>query len=200
MGTQNYTIKQGETWRRVLRWEQGIFVYKPISAISQAAPVAITATTHGMVDGWRFAVSNVVGMLDINAKKEPPDEQTEYHIAKVVTADIVEINRVNSLAFKPYTSGGVIRYHPPVDLSGYTARMQFRKSIKDATALHSLTTENGGITLNNTTKTITLLIPKVDTELFTFNTAVYDLELVSTGNEVAIPVSGDIEIEKNVTR
>jgi len=200
MGTQNYTIKQGETWRRVLRWEQGIFTYKPITAISQAAPVQITAVGHGVINGWRFAISNVLGMVEINAKKEPPDEQTEYHVASEVATDTLKINRLNSLGFTAYKSGGVLRYHPPVDLTGYTARMQFRKSAKDATILHSLTTENGGITLDNATKTITLLVPKADTEGFTFTSAVYDLEMVSIGLEVYIPVSGSISIVKNVTR
>ena len=154
MGSQNYTIKQGETWRRVLRWEQGIFVYKTITAITKAAPVRLTAATHGLIDGWRFAVSNVEGMTEINAANEPPDEHTEYHVAAYIDANTVEINKINSLGFTAYKSGGVLRYHPPVVLTGYTARMQFRKSAKDSTVLHSLTTENSGIALDNVTGTI----------------------------------------------
>lgn len=200
MGTQNYVIKQGETWRRVLRWEQGTFVYKPITGITKAAPIRLTVVDHEVLDGWRFAVSNVAGMTNINAKNEPPDEQTEYHIATVINSDTLEINRINSLAFSAYTSGGVIRYHPPVDLTGYTARMQFRKKAKDPTILHSLTTENGGIELDIVNGTIILLVPKADTEEFAFTSAVYDLEMVDAGGEVYIPVSGGITVEKNITR
>lgn len=200
MGTQDYTIKQGETWRRVLRWEQGTFVYKTVTAATATAPVTVTAVDHGLVAGWRFALSNIAGMVNLNAKEEPPNELTEYHTAVVVSSDIVEINDINAKAFPAYISGGVLRYHPPVDLTGYTARMQFRKSAKDAAILLSLTTENGGITVNNSTKTITLLVTKTQTELITYLAAVYDLELINAAGEVTILLSGKITIVLNVTR
>lgn len=198
--TVNFTIRQGETWRRIVRWEQGEFVYKPITGITKAAPAVLTVTGHGLVDGWRGAISNVVGMTEINAKNEPPLDPDEYYKLTVNDANTIEINALNTLGFKPYTSGGILRYRPPVDLDGFTARMSFRKKIKDSVSLFDLTTDNGRIALDNVEKTITLLIQDEDTAEFGFTSAVYDLELVSSGGEVSILLSGQISVVKNVTR
>lgn len=198
-----FQIKQGETWRRVVRWEQGTYVYVPITAIAKVAPVSLTVPNHGLVDNWRFAVSNVEGMTEINAENEPPEE-SEYHRATVVDSNTLEINKVNALGYSTYTAGGIIRYRPPVDLGGFEARMQIRKSAKDATVLFSLesnpSTDPQRIFLDNTFKTITLLITDEETELFTFSGGVYDLELINAGGEVSIILSGSISIVKNVTR
>ncbi len=53
---KDITITRGDTYSLVLRWEVLPFVYKVISAITKAAPASITATGHGLVDGWRAAV------------------------------------------------------------------------------------------------------------------------------------------------
>ena len=85
------------------------------------------------------------------------------------------------------------------NLTGYTARMQIRAKLDSDTVLHSLTTENGGILLDNVTKTITMYIPDETTQTFTFKAAVYDLELIS-GGEVTALASGSITLVREVTR
>lgn len=187
----NLKIYQGSTFRQVLRWESSTKVYVPITNISKSAPVVITAASHAAPLGWRVKVVGAGGMKEIN--------QLDYQTVTDKTTDTVTLNQVNSLGFTTYTSGGVLEYNQPVPLNGYTARMQIRAKLDSDTVLHSLTTENGGILLDNTNKTITMYIADETTQTFTFKAAVYDLELIIAG-EVTALASGSITLVREVTR
>lgn len=187
-----FKLYQGSTFSEILRWESSKKVYKTITGISNAAPCIITSTGHGLPNGWRVKVTNVLGMTEINNTEE-------YYLGTYVDANTVELNAVNSVGYKTYTSGGILEYNQPVDLTGYTARMQIRLKVDDTEIIHELTTENGGITINTSTYTLTLTIPAATTTLFTFTTAVYSLELVS-GSVVTPFVNGTITMYKEVTR
>lgn len=189
----NFKIYQGSTFSEVLRWESSTKVYKPITGITQAAPMVITSTAHGVPIGWRFKVTNVTGMKEINSTEN-------YHVATEVSADSITVNAVNSLGYTAYTSGGVVEYNKPIDLTGYTARMQIREKIDSDIVIHELTTENGGIILNNTDKTITLYISATNTALFNFTSVVYGLELASSLAVVESLATGSISLIKEVTR
>ncbi len=202
----NITIKKGKTFSRILRWESTPFIYKAITGITQAAPAVLTVTSHGLPDGWRLAVLSPGGMREIAAKlpaKGKPPLADQFHQGTVLTSDTIALNDVNSLDFTAYTTGGAIVYYTPIDLDGFTARLQIR-STEEATGdpLVELTTENGGITLDNTAKTITITIAASATEDLEFLTGVYDLELVS---DDATPVvtqllKGSVTVEEEVTR
>jgi hypothetical protein len=88
----------------------------------------------------------------------------------------------------------------PVDISGYTARMQIRKSVTSTDALISLTTENGRISLGGAAGTVTLEIDADDTADFTTFCGVYDLELEASDGTVTRLLEGQIEISREVTR
>jgi hypothetical protein len=85
-----------------------------------------------------------------------------------------------------------------IDLTGYTARMQLRYKIGDAVAVE-LTTENGGITINTTTDTISLNIDADDTEDLSPTCCKYDLELIK-GEVVKRLLYGTVIISAEVTR
>lgn len=188
----NLKIYQGSTFRQVLRWESSTKVYVPITNISKSAPVVITAANHGAPLGWRVKVVGAGGMKEIN--------QLDYQTVTDKTTDTVTLNQVNSLGFTAYTSGGVLEYNQPVSILSYSARMQIREKLDSNTVLHSLTTQNGGIILDNVDKTITILIPYQTTALFNFKAAVYDLELIDANGEVSQLVTGSISLIKEVTR
>lgn len=187
----NLKIYQGSTFRQVLRWESSTKVYVPITNITKSAPVVITAANHAAPLGWRVKVVGAGGMKEIN--------QLDYQTVTDKTTDTVTLNQINSLGFTTYTSGGVLEYNRPVDLTWYTARMQIRAKIDSDTVLHTLTTENGGILLDDVAKTITMYIPDETTQTFTFKAAVYDLEMIS-GGEVTALASGSITLVREVTR
>lgn len=90
----------------------------------------------------------------------------------------------------------------PKPLTGYTARMQLRSSIESETILHSMTTENGGISITALEGKIELTISAPDSTLFDFEEAVYDLELIDTGGsgDVRRLVEGDVALFDEVTR
>ena len=87
-----------------------------------------------------------------------------------------------------------------INLTGYTARMQARRSIGAGSTFINLTTENGGITLGGAAGTITLTISATDTAALTEQSGHYDLEVVSAGGVVTRLLQGEITVSKEVTR
>ena len=89
----------------------------------------------------------------------------------------------------------------PIDITGFTARMQIRQALKDPTPIISLTTENGGIVLGGVTGEIELYISDGDTEAMTIQKGVYDLELeAGGGGDVTRLVEGKVTMSLEVTR
>lgn len=189
----NLKIIQGSTFSQVIRWESSTKVYKTITSITQSAPVVIYASNHGIPAGWRVRVTNVGGMKEINCGTN------DYYIATTTTTSSVTLNDINSLGYTAYTTGGVLEYNQPVDLAGYTARMQIRASLA-GDVITELTTENNKIVLDNTAKTITFSLSATETAAFSFNSAVYSLELVSSGAQVTQLINGNLTLVKEVTR
>lgn len=195
-------IQQGKTFQQTIRIETADITYKPITAITNTAPVKITAIGHGLKNGWRAAVVSVKGMTQINAAKTPPDE-SDYHLVTVVDADNVEFNSINAADYSTYTGGGYLQYNTPLDLTGYTVRMQIRDKI-GGTVLAS--TETGDAPLNTIKATvdaaenkILIEIAATDTAAFTWTKGVYDVELVSPTGVVISPLSGEAVVKKEIT-
>ena len=139
-------IQQGKTFSQVLRWETAPIIYKAITAVTQAAPVKITAVGHGIPSGWRAAVVSAKGMTQINAKNTPP-RSTDYHPATVVDVDNVSFNDTNSSDYSTYTSGGYVMYNTPADLTGFTARMTIKDQIAAPNLLKCTTAGTSGLVL-----------------------------------------------------
>ncbi len=91
-----------------------------------------------------------------------------------------------------------------ISLAGYTARMHIRTEPSASASLIDLTTENERITLNSpNVGDISLTISSTDTAALTFNTGVYDLELVHVDGGATIVDNilwGNVSLRKNVTR
>jgi hypothetical protein len=88
----------------------------------------------------------------------------------------------------------------PVDITGFTARMQLRQTVTSSTVLLELTTENGGITLGGVLGTINIAATAVQTAALTQKSAVYDLEMVYPGGAVRRLIEGTVTISPEVTR
>lgn len=87
-----------------------------------------------------------------------------------------------------------------VDLTGYIARMQIRKNLKDSDFLIELTVANSRIIITALTGTIRLLIDAADTADLDFSDAVYDLEIEGSDGTVTRLLQGSVELSKEVTR
>jgi hypothetical protein len=89
----------------------------------------------------------------------------------------------------------------PVNVTGYTARLQARVDIEETETVLSMTTDaGGGITLGGAAGTITLNRTATQTALLPAGGYVYDLELVSGAGVVTRLVQGDLSISPEVTR
>lgn len=88
----------------------------------------------------------------------------------------------------------------PVNLTGYTARMQIRPAVESATVLATLTTENGGIALGGAAGTIDLFLSHTATTAFAWEEGVYDLELITPAGDVLRKIAGVVVVTREVTR
>lgn len=87
----------------------------------------------------------------------------------------------------------------PVDLTTYTARMQVREKYTSTSAVVTITTENGGISLGGEDGTIDLFISNSATSAISAKDYVYDLELVSSSNVYRL-IEGKFIVTPEVTR
>lgn len=188
----NFKMYQGSLFSETIRWESATKIYVPISGITKAAPMIVTTVSaHNIPTGWRTKFSNIGGMKELNTD--------DYHIVTNKTSDTLEYNLINSLNYTAYTSGGVVEYNQPVDLAGYTARMQLRQKVTSTTVIDEYTTENSRIVINTNNKTIGIVIPASITETYSFKNAVYSLEMVN-GSTIVPIIYGTISLIKEITR
>lgn len=198
---ENIEVVQGKTFSRVVRWEVAPIIYRPITGIVVGAPARLTVPAHGMVDGWRGAVTAVKGMTQINATKAPPKD-SDYHAVSVVDADTVEFNDVNAAAFAAYVSGGYLQYNTPASLVGHSARMSVKAKVGGEELLRldtTLVAPQPRIVLDDAAKTITLSISAADTAALGWTSGVYDLEVVSPAGIVTLLMYGKFTVVKEVT-
>jgi len=99
----------------------------------------------------------------------------------------------------------------PIDLTGYSGRLQIRQTIPSTTVLlclsSSLTPDGTGINFsgsNGTTPPISgsigIYISAVSSSQLIFDQAVYDLEIENSGGFVTRLIEGSVKLSKEVTR
>ena len=94
----------------------------------------------------------------------------------------------------------------PISLSGFTAAMHIREKVNSPTTLDVLTTANSRITITTYTEDgqtfykITLKFPSATTILYTWDKAVYDLEIYNGGGAVDRLLEGCVIVNPEVTR
>lgn len=189
-------IKQGKTFKLVIRWETEPIIYRPITGIEQSAPVRLSVPLHGLPNGWRAAVTGVKGMTEINAEANNLKDK-DYRPASVVNAGVIEFNDINAEGFKPYVSGGHVQFKSPVSLTGMTARMKVKDKVGGVTLL-TLTSADG-IQIDITNYTITLVISAELTEAMAWSKGVYDLEMIDVDGVVTGLLNGKVTVVKEVT-
>lgn len=195
---QDLTILQGATFASVLQWFAADAVHKVISGVAIGLPTLVTAAAHGLTGSGRQPVwiTNVKGPYALNTEGYGGSKP---RWATVVDTDTLAIDMDTGSA-AAWVSGGVLTYYTPVDLTGYTARMQVRASAAADAVLLDLTTENGGITLGTTDGTVTCTATATQTAALTFGTGVYDLELVDGSGVVTRLAEGSVCLSREVTR
>jgi len=197
--TYDLSIKQGSTFSLTLKYGQPQFTVKAITGVTKSGQAVVTAASHGLTIDWPVWVVGVVGMDQINHTADELRQACAAYYGYYVDANSLRLD-VDTTRFGTYSSGGEVLYHTPVNLTGFTARMQIRETVESTTILHTMTTENGGITLGGTAGTIALLISATDTAALTFDAGVYDLEIISAGGVVTEVMAGAVLLGDEVTR
>lgn len=98
----------------------------------------------------------------------------------------------------------------PINLSGYSGKMQIRPTIDSAdpiiTLSSSLALDGTGLNFSGsngttppTSGSIGIYISAASSSIFTFTNAVYDLE-ITTGSRVTRILEGNVRLSKEVTR
>lgn len=87
-----------------------------------------------------------------------------------------------------------------IDLTGATARMQGRERIDDSATLFSLTSGAGDIVIDASAGSVTVTIADTATDDYTFETGVYDLEVIESDGTVLRVLQGVVTLSKEVTR
>jgi len=192
----NYKIYEGSTFQETFRWESQTKSYAQISAITKSAPCVITTSAnHTCPLNWRARITGAGGMKEINITSDD-----EYYLVTSKTNNTVTLNQINSANYTTYTSGGILEWNTPIDLTGYTAQMQIRETLDSSTVIHEMTTSNGGIAIDTTNYSITINIPAATTRNFDFTTAVYSLELTDINAVVTTFVTGNLTLVREITR
>jgi hypothetical protein len=87
----------------------------------------------------------------------------------------------------------------PVNITGYTSRLQVREAHYDTDTIISLTS-GSGITLGGSAGTIDILMAASATALFDAGNFVYDLEIQSSAGIVDRLIEGSFIVTPEVTR
>ncbi len=88
----------------------------------------------------------------------------------------------------------------PINLTGFTARMQARTHLSSEEPFLELTTENNRITINGAEGKITLEVDAETTDALNLSGGIYDLEVESSAGDVTRLLQGRIIVERSVTR
>jgi hypothetical protein len=87
----------------------------------------------------------------------------------------------------------------PVNLTGYSSRLQVRENHYSNDVITYLTSSNE-LTMGGSAGTINILISSASTSLFDAGTFVYDLEIESSGGIVDRLIEGSFIVTPEVTR
>lgn len=87
----------------------------------------------------------------------------------------------------------------PVNLTGYTARMQVRR-VASSPYLYLSLTSSSGMTLGGAAGTVSISISASALASIPAGSYVYDVELVSAGGAVVKPIVGSFTLSAEVTR
>jgi hypothetical protein len=198
-------LPQGSTYRAIARWGVPACTLKAITAISLTAPATLTVPSHGLVNGWPVTIEGADSMEayvrdDLGGATLEPITKHQ-HSASPVDDDTITLPCVNTLASKAYAGKAALRYNAPVDMAGYAGRLQVRNKAGDL--LISLTSDDGDIIINNTTKTIEVVFMASRTVGATWKSASFALEMyvvIDSKEYVTTVASGEVILIRETVR
>jgi hypothetical protein len=176
----NLTIAKGKTFRFGYLYADDAKTYVPIETMPQVSPVRLTSTAHGIPDGWPVQIECVKQPSELNT------DDGDYRLATLIDANTIELVNTSAYCWKTYTTGGLVVFHTPIDLTGWSCRAQVRDKA-GGTLLFSwhsdpLQTPDGSIALSGAS--VTFNIDAATTAALTWTKGVYDAELIDPSGVV----------------
>ncbi len=87
----------------------------------------------------------------------------------------------------------------PIDVTGWTGQIMFRNKKEDAAPIYD-SSINGDVIVGDNDGLVDFELDTADTAAFTFDNALYDLELTDLAGEVTRLLEGRVYLNKEVTR
>lgn len=129
-------IPGGADWVWSVVWGETPFTYKTIAAVTLGWPTTLTVNSHGIPTGVSVAawIKSAVGpKINVADGADP-------HIVKRVDANTLEVIDLNTLRQTAYTANsGVIRFAAPKDLTGWTAKCDFKRDVSSTALVEAST-------------------------------------------------------------
>lgn len=194
-------VPRGATFRKGWVWYDGEDIRKDITAIARGFPTVLTAPTHSLTSiDTPVALLNVDELSTVDSSGQPSFATKDRILAHAIDASTFSVE-IDSTEFSAYDGvGGRVVHRPPKDLTGYTARMQFRPTISSDLLWLELT-ELDGITLRGVLGAIDIVLTDVQTTAFPKNFGVWNIELIDPVSEdVTRFDEGTIELSADVNR
>lgn len=179
--TYNTTMDQGADWYIT-------FIYKQPAEITNITSNGTTVTftaVNGFTNGQVVSIDGVL----------PPQYNLQNATINSVSASqFTVLNGATGI----YISGGIAT--SPVNVTGYTAKMQMRSLPQDATAVLTLTSAAGQITVSGTQGQFDVHATALQTGAIDEGTYYYDIEITSQAGIVTRLAQGQIVVTPEVTR
>lgn len=200
---RDIVIVRGDTLQEIFRWEQQSWRSAPIVSITRNAFVHIElAEEVSIPNGWFVAVVDAQGMTDLNAEIDPKTltpRQRSLRQCTVVDSMTVMFDGISSASFRAHRPNtGYLVWHPPVDLSDYSARLSMKNRYGGALLVPMLTEADGTLVIDPELMTTTAVLDELTTAGMAKG-GVYDLEMVSATGIVSKTFFGAVQISNEVT-
>ena len=179
--TYNTTIDQGADWYINFIYKQPATI---TNIVGNGTQVTFTAA-NGFTAGQTVSIDGVL--------------PSQYNLQNVTLASANAAQFiVNNAATGTYISGGIAT--APVNVTGYTAELQVRSLPSDPTAVLSLSTTNGGISITGASGEFAVHATAAQTTVIDEGTYYYDIEITSGGGIVTRLAQGQVVVTPEVTR
>lgn len=189
--TKDLYLVAGTSFSLVLRWESAPIVRKAITGLSVATGAPrITIASHGILDGWRVAITGAKGMTELNAEDPARMRDSDYYQATVIDANTIELNEVNGADFKAWTSGGIVQWNTPVSLAGFTGKLRVENRHGGNLLASNLVADAPlnilGLIIDTSLHSITAVFPSAATTALAGKSGVWEVTMVS-GDATPVP-------------
>lgn len=181
--TPSLVINPGRVLQYVFRWAESARTYRLVTAVSLSAPVVLTVPSHGLPDGWQFRLESLRGPDALNSD---PDDPTSFYLAKVLSADSLQLD-MNGLGLKALVGQGALSYYTPSSLAGLTGRFTLKASQHSVETLLQSTT---AVTVDDAAKSIDLQVGADVTATLPSGAAWYSLDLIDATNPALVYAIG----------